>query len=395
MWKITQGIGEVEDRVERQERQRKRAERLHRKREREERQKRKAETAAAAATLSPPGAEGAPSAAASAGGSEAGVLGRFRERLTGGTGGGEPVRRRAAARDEPESYELDRVDATGAHEEDTEADEDDDRDTPPLTSVNVVGGRSPESEAALAEDARTTAGSSSDTHPTAYSGPPTLLDSIVDYLAVNQPNFIRRRMKRLRTAHAAAARRAATEQTALRDQVLNGGRGVQGPGLRTMMLERSARESASHDLARRTSANGTAARNTALAPSAPEGQTWQSPFASHPFEAEDETTLGRSRNGETSSSFPRTTTTASATTDSSAPRVRMETTPRPPLPARVDSSDAEWEDTDANAAAPPAGGRRASAAGAESSPEQQQGERAGTWRRGLRNVRRRDRSTYD
>ena len=81
---------------------------------------------------------------------------------------------------------------------------------------------------------------SSDTHPTTSAGATSTagwLTSVADFIAEHQPNFIRRRMRRLRIAHVAAAQRAATEQSALRDQVLNRQSEPMAPGLRSMMFD--------------------------------------------------------------------------------------------------------------------------------------------------------------
>ncbi len=89
------------------------------------------------------------------------------------------------------------------------------------------------------EDGRTTAGTgsgSSDTNPTASSAPGWVSTAAQRFMD-HQPNFIKARFRRLRLAHMAAARRAAHEQSALRQQVLNSSR-QSGPGLRHMMFDR-------------------------------------------------------------------------------------------------------------------------------------------------------------
>jgi hypothetical protein len=232
------GIGEVEDRAERQERRRKREEKLRRKRERLEKQKMKAAAAAQNGGSHAGGSQVAAVAASVENGSDAimGGLRRIRTRFTGGSsaaeGGQSSLSRRArnsnasragTAADEIELAGMRRV-----------ADE-------PLESIAIDDGQ--DQRLAANEDARTVAGSgsqSSDTHPTT-SGAATStvgwLGAVADYVATHQPNFIRLRMRRLRLAHVAAARRAATEQTVLRDQVMNRQSDAMGPGLRTMMFD--------------------------------------------------------------------------------------------------------------------------------------------------------------
>lgn len=218
------GIGEVEDRAERQERKRKRQEKLRRKREREEKAREKAINGGGAG-------HAAVVAAASLGGNSSdaikGGFRRIRQRLQGGDAATMSRRSNGAAQagqsERDENVEV-------RHTERNEHDE-------PLQSVAIDSGHN--------DDALTAAGSgshSSDTNPTTSggatsSGQDGWLGSLSDFFGRHQPNFFRRRMRRLRLAHVAAARRAATEQTVLRDQVLNRQSGPQAPGLRTMVLE--------------------------------------------------------------------------------------------------------------------------------------------------------------
>ncbi|PWN28872.1 hypothetical protein BDZ90DRAFT_230879 [Jaminaea rosea] len=220
------GIGEVEDRAEREARRKKRREKIKRKLEKEERQRRKAEQAAED-------------------GSDV-LLGikRIKDKITLTTtseGGlkdstlSRRIRGKAEASTENEDIELREI-ATHAEEgqDDAAAGEQPDRqagrDGPALTSVSVV------------DDHRTQDGSS-DSNPTtsaqtgpthSHSGWMGRVGEMVDHY---QPSFIRRRMRRLRIAHAAAAKKAATEQTILRNQVLNANR---QPGLRAMMFDHAA-----------------------------------------------------------------------------------------------------------------------------------------------------------
>lgn len=222
------GIGEVEDRAERQERRRKREAKLRRKREREEKARQKAATktnvgsgtgsqmAAAASSLGETGSDAI-----------LGGIRRIRSKFTGEDRGAAPSTlnrraRTAGTQTGDEEIELDRVEAEHSEE--------------PLQSIAIDDGQQP-------DDVQTVAGSgsqSSDTHPTTSAGATSnagWLGSVADFIATHQPNFIRRRMRRLRLAHVAAARRAATEQSMLRDQVLNRQSEPMGPGLRTMMFD--------------------------------------------------------------------------------------------------------------------------------------------------------------
>lgn len=222
------GIGEVEDRAERQERKRKRELRLKRKREKEERMRLKAAQGSGGGAGSM-----AVAAAASLGGSSSdairGGIRRIRERFQGAEGsttGPTLSRRRRTAQNSlhGENIEMSSVNGQASQGGDV-----------PLSSVAV--------DTHAGDEANTVAGSgsqSSDTNPTTSGAATTIpgwLGTITDFIAAHQPNFIRRRMRRLRLAHVAAARRAATEQTMLREQVLNRQTASQGPGLRSMVLE--------------------------------------------------------------------------------------------------------------------------------------------------------------
>lgn len=238
------GIGEVEDRVERQERRRKRAEKQRRKREREEKSKLKA--AAKSNGGSGSGSQTAAAAAAAAvmasslgeNGSDVirGSIRRITSRFSNGpndasrNGNRSGLNRRLRVNADGqaglagEEIEMDQANGTTASEGDR------------LQSIAIHDGQQP-------DDVRTVAGTgsqSSDTHPTTSAGATSSagwLNSVAEFIAEHQPNFIRRRMRRLRMAHIAAARRAATEQTMLRDQVLNRQSEPMAPGLRTMMFD--------------------------------------------------------------------------------------------------------------------------------------------------------------
>ncbi|PWN43896.1 hypothetical protein IE81DRAFT_329096 [Ceraceosorus guamensis] len=228
------GIGEVEDRVERQERLRKREERIKRKRDREERHRRKAE--AAAATAAANGTE----AGSGADGDTAlmGHVRRFKDKMVGETNARLRRPHHGSSSEPNEEIELEGVSGNEARNaaerrHSPEADlrgvevHDEARNGPPGT---VVGSNNP------ADDALTTAGSSSDTHPTSTSAPgwfQPLGQALISYT----PSWITRRYNRLRRAHEVAARRAATEQSVLRDQMLHASRSTNGPGLRHMMFD--------------------------------------------------------------------------------------------------------------------------------------------------------------
>ncbi|CBQ67701.1 conserved hypothetical protein [Sporisorium reilianum SRZ2] len=259
------GIGEVEDRQERLERKRKREERKRRKLEK---QKQKLALLEAAEVNN---AEAHSSQHDSS--SIPGLSGfrRIKDRLVG-----EPhasstltrrVRRQTAAGNESEGIGAPARTGSGTTTDDIELhhirvaahdqhSDEQQRDASPhgpvLTGVAVhragEGGEhhaelAPEHSGADAEanidDGRTTAGTgsgSSDTNPTASSAPGWMSTAAQRFMD-HQPNFIKARFRRLRLAHMAAARRAAHQQSALREQVLNSSR-VSGPGLRHMMFDR-------------------------------------------------------------------------------------------------------------------------------------------------------------
>lgn len=217
------GIGEVEDRAERQERKLRKEQKLKRRREREERARQKAVTTNGSGTSA---AAVASSALSENSDAIIGSMRRLRARFTGDTSTEAQAslsrRQNRGTRAEDgsgDAIELERL-----------------NDGEALTSIAIEGGR----RDATGEEARTYADSSSDTQPTT-SGMATSsegwLNTATNYIAAHQPNFIRRRIRRLRLAHAEAARKAATEQSALRDQVLNRQSAPQGPGLRTMIGE--------------------------------------------------------------------------------------------------------------------------------------------------------------
>lgn len=210
------GIGEVEDRAERLERKIRKEEKAKRRLEREERHRKRALLSTAGASAAVAAASGTISENSDA------ILGgmrRLKDRLRGDPRDGQSVlsrRNRRAAEEEGEQIELDRLDGR--------------EDEIGLTSIAV--------EDEVGEEAHTVAPSSADTHPTT-SGAATSthgwLHSVTGFLAAHQPNFIESRIKRLRLAHAAAAEKAATEQSARREQVLNRRSAPQAPGLRTMI----------------------------------------------------------------------------------------------------------------------------------------------------------------
>ena len=212
------GIGEVEDRAERQERKRKKEEKLERKRAREERSRQKASSGVVGGVMSSAGVVAASSSLSENSDAILGGMRRLRQRLTGEGRGTQAPSQQAEGRP-----------AEGDHIETGDA---------ALTSVAVDDGEN-------ADEVRTAAGSSSDTQPTT-SGAATSttgwMSTVTGFIATHQPDFIKRRMRRLRLAHVAAAQRAATEQSALRDQVLNRQPAAQGPGLRAMMFERPSQQ---------------------------------------------------------------------------------------------------------------------------------------------------------
>ncbi len=259
------GIGEVEDRQERLERKRKREERKRRKLEK---QKQKLAVLEAAEANN---AEAHSSQHDSS--SIPGLSGfrRIRDRLVGepnasstltrrvrrpnaagneSDGGGGPARTRSGSA--TDDIELDQIRVSTPNDRDHAEHRRASLQGAPLTGVAVHRAGedgSPTADTAIEGDAgddaanhddgRTTAGTgsgSSDTNPTASSAPGWMSTAAQRFMD-HQPNFIKARFRRLRLAHMAAARRAAHEQSALRQQVLNSSR-VSGPGLRHMMFDR-------------------------------------------------------------------------------------------------------------------------------------------------------------
>lgn len=127
-------------------------------------------------------------------------------------------------------------------------DNNDPQDQAPAEQVNDGGTRPEITATAATDDGLTVADSSNSnsTNPTGTglsssqtsSGGSGFMDSIMRTVIAHQPDFIRRRMKRLRLEHVAAARVAAGEQAALREQVMYHNRGRENPGLRNMMMGR-------------------------------------------------------------------------------------------------------------------------------------------------------------
>lgn len=245
------GIGEVEDRAEREARRKKRRERLKRKLEKEDRQRKKAEMTAAA------GEEGS---------DVLNGIRKIKDKITGETSLKDStlsrrVRTRGSSQPRGEGGDDIELRVITTHDPASDAARratvEDISPGGVLQDISVEGATPGEQSAQVGEDARTTAGSgSSDTNPTtsAQTGASGWVGRVGEFVDAYQPSFIRRRMRRLRLAHAAAARRAATEQTILRNQVLNANR---TPGLRAMMFDREdghATNSAPHS--RRTSAAG-------------------------------------------------------------------------------------------------------------------------------------------
>lgn len=234
------GIGEVEDRVERQERRRKRAEKLKRKREREEKARLKA--AAKSNGGSGTGSQTAAAAVASSlgeNGSEV-IRGSIRRITSRFSSVPNDPSRNSSRSGLNRRIRINTEGQSGSPGEEIEMNQANDSVAAPeaerLQSIAIHNGQQ-------GDDVQTVAGTgsqSSDTHPTTSAGATSSagwLSSVADFIAEHQPNFIRRRMRRLRMAHVAAARRAATEQTMLRDQVLNRQSEPMAPGLRTMMFD--------------------------------------------------------------------------------------------------------------------------------------------------------------
>ncbi|EPQ32097.1 uncharacterized protein PFL1_00294 [Pseudozyma flocculosa PF-1] len=307
-----------------------------------------------------------------------------------------------------------------------------------------------------AEDSRTTAGTgsgSSDTNPTtaASSAPPGWFGLAAQKLMDKQPNFIKARFRRLRLAHVAAARRAATEQSVLREQVLNSSRNV-GPGLRHMMFDRAdsvrggidasagAARAGSADVSRRNSnivrspSTGEApdvgersppSRRTSRGGSRPGGdRSANVGGAVSPEEARLRLTRIASDGPYTASNDTSTTrhsppTTPSGSGSSLQAAVGADPSDRPrqhPLLHHVGgaetAADDEWVDDDERPAPAPRTGRRAVSPirrrpdgghgqiDDEDDDDDENGDDGGAasswfWRGGLRQMRLRDRTRYD
>ncbi|SNX81613.1 uncharacterized protein MEPE_00318 [Melanopsichium pennsylvanicum] len=255
------GIGEVEDRQERLERKRKREERKRRKLEKQKQKLAMLEAADAN------NVEAHSSQHDSSSIPGLNRLRRIKDRLIGDSTGASILTRRnrrqnvAAIESDATSrpartksgsgtdeIELDQICVAARSETEHTQQRDGSPDSIPLTGIAVHSG-TPEGEHAADgemdinaanEDGRTTAGTgsgSSDTNPTSSSAPGWIATAAQRFMD-HQPNFIKARFRRLRLAHMAAARRAAHEQTVLREQVLSSSR-IAGPGLRHMVFERS------------------------------------------------------------------------------------------------------------------------------------------------------------
>ncbi|KDN45229.1 hypothetical protein K437DRAFT_274292 [Tilletiaria anomala UBC 951] len=233
------GIGEVEDRELRAAKRRKRRKRLERKRRREDKERAAFASVVAERAATANGAEKVDT--------DSGFVGirRLRDAIPGvGEAGGNGLaatikghlrRRRPPAAQHETDGELTAVEAhDGEHdEEDQEENREVQRveDDAELAGISIAPG----------EDTQTSGGGSGESDPTAESSaPPGPFGRMLQTLAAHQPAFIRQRFQRLRIAHVAAARRAATQQTALRDQVLHRSnqarQSAANPGLRTMMM---------------------------------------------------------------------------------------------------------------------------------------------------------------
>lgn len=223
------GIGEVEDRAERLAKRRRRLERKKRREAKEAQAKQKALEMAAekgdSETMFNGGMRRLRNAISLGPGdsdSNGGIAGSINRRL----------RRRRPAQDGAGDTNIELAEVSTHNGDSSEPTGEDHRQRNNGAELEVVS-------IAQAEDAQTT-GDSQDSDPTAASSaPPGPFGRFMQTVAKHQPSFIRQRFQRLRIAHAAAARRAATEQTALRDQVLNLGQASRqaNPGLQSMMRE--------------------------------------------------------------------------------------------------------------------------------------------------------------
>ncbi|SPO19959.1 uncharacterized protein UTRI_00351_B [Ustilago trichophora] len=257
------GIGEVEDRQERLERKRKREERKRRKLEKQKQKLAMLEASdvnnveahsSQHDSSSIPGLSGFRRIKDRLVGEPTGtntLTRRVRRQNTAGNesdGMGGPARTNSGSG--TDEIELDQIRVSSRDERDRSEERHGSADGAALTGIAVHGADHDDDDAehavdgeadvnAANEDGRTTAGTgsgSSDTNPTASSAPGWISTAAQRFMD-HQPNFIKARFRRLRLAHMAAARRAAHEQTVLREQVLNSSR-VSGPGLRHMMFDR-------------------------------------------------------------------------------------------------------------------------------------------------------------
>lgn len=250
------GIGEVEDREERAERRRKRL----------ERQKRKAENQG--------GEEGSDI-----------LIGfkKLKDKITGDTSqkttsssstGGTLSRRRPKRPDSAEDQAVAGSDNMELQAIRTSGEQDGTRRTNAataraaegaepheLTNVSVVAPENDEGADAHDDDTPVSAAGSSAT-TSGRSSARGLAERASVLLQAYTPHFIQQRMRRLRIAHAAAAARAADEQSIVRSQVLGGHR---QPGLRTMMLDRDQDASQSRRNSRANTTHGTGSRRQSSA----------------------------------------------------------------------------------------------------------------------------------
>ncbi|MCO5594509.1 hypothetical protein L7F22_048541 [Adiantum nelumboides] len=233
------GIGEVEDRAERVAKKRKREERKKRKLEKAERLKKKLEMAESGE-------------ASFNNGGDSDVLENMR-RFTGkdgtenqGNGSNDSnlenqTTGQNAREEEIEVAVESRPSRSNRHDSSQNTgdgagalesiaivwDSNDPQDQTPAEQVNN-GETRPEITATAATDDGLTVADSSNSNSTNPTG--------TGFIFVS--NLFWRRMKRLRLEHVAAARVAAGEQAALREQVMNHNRGRENPGLRNMMMGR-------------------------------------------------------------------------------------------------------------------------------------------------------------
>ncbi len=234
-------------------------------------------------------------------------------------------------------------------------------------------------------------GASGDSNTSAPSAPPGPIGKVWNVIAEHQPAFLRRRFRRLRIAHAAAARRAATEQTALRDQVLqkNLANRQQNPGLGTMMN--------GHD-------SGVFGENERL-PASPSQAAMADPLRPHSVRSAGlKSPGGASSRSDPSLNMLKPAGSSRPTSERSIPRSPGAEVQ--PAAAAADArrtsweeaEDEEWEDQPSNqpAAANEPAADNVSEAGADAG-EDVEGEnsRSWFWRGGLTRARLRDRTEYD